>query len=89
MSRYIGKYVSTCDMCLRTKSIHQLPTGELHPLPIPSGPWDTISVDFITELPESNGKDAIMVVVDSMTKRSHFISTVTTLTAARTAQLYL
>ena len=89
MSRYIGKYVSMCDMCLRTKSIQQLPTGELHPLPIPNGPWDTISVDFITELPESNGKDAIMVVVDSMTKRSHFISTVTTLTAAGTAQLYL
>ena len=83
------KYMSMCDMCLCTKSIHQLLTGELHPLPILNGPWDTISVDFITELPESNGKDAIMVVVDSMTKRSHFISTVTTLTAARTAQLYL
>ena len=89
MSRYIGKYVSTCDMCLHTKSIRQLPTGELHPLPILNGPWDTISVDFITELPESNGKDAIMVVVDSMTKWSHFVSTVTTLTTAGTAQLYL
>ena len=89
MSRYIGKYVSTCDMCLSTKSIRQLLTGELHPLPIPNGPWDTISVDFITELPESNRKDAIMVVVDSMTKQSHFVSTVTTLTAAGTAQLYL
>ena len=89
MSRYIGKYMSTCDMCLCTKSIRQPPTGELHPLPIPNAPWDTISVDFIMELPESNGKDAIMVVVDSMTKWSHFISTVTTLTAARTAQLYL
>ena len=26
MSRYIGKYVSTCDMCLWTKSIHQPPS---------------------------------------------------------------
>ena len=65
MSRYIGKYVSMSDMCLRTKSIRQLLTRELHPLPIPNGPWDTISVDFIMELPESNGKDAIMVIVDS------------------------
>src|SRR6201996_8145517 len=89
MSRYIGKYVSTCDMCLHTKSIRQPPTGELHPLPILNVPLDTISVDFITELPESNRKDAIMVVVDSLTKRSHFISTVITLTAAGTAQLYL
>ena len=89
MSRYIGKYVSTCDMCLRTKSIRQHPSRELHPLPILDAPWDTASVDFIVELPESNGKDAIMVVVDSVTKWSHFVSTVTTPLAAGTAQLYL
>ena len=75
-------------MCLRMKSIRQPPSGELHPLPILDAPWDTASVNFITELPESNGKDAIMVVVDSMTKWSHFVSTVTTLSAAGTAQLY-
>ena len=89
MSRYIGKYVSTCNMCLQTKSIHQPPSGELHPLPILNAPWDTASVDFITELLESNRKDAIIVIVDSITKRSHFVSTVTTLSAAGTAQLYL
>ena len=89
MSRYIGKYVSTCDMCLRTKSLCQPPTRELHPLPIPDAPWDTASVHFIVQLPESNGKDAIMVVVDSVTKRSHFVSTVSTLSTADTAQLYL
>ena len=85
MSRYIGRYVSTCDMCLQTKSICSPPFGELHPLPIPDAPWDTTSVDFIMELLESNRKDAIMVVVDSVTKQSHFISTVTTLSAAGTA----
>ena len=87
MSRYIGKYMSMCEMCLRMKSICQPPTRELHPLPIPNAPWDTISVNFITELPESNGKDAIMVIVDSMTKWSHFVSTVTTVRA--TAELNL
>ena len=55
MSRYTGKYVSTCDLCLRTKALKQPPMGELHLLPIPDSPWDTISVDFIMELPESNG----------------------------------
>ena len=89
MSRYVGKYVSTCDMCLRTKTIKQPPTGELHPLPIPDAPWDTVSVDFIMELPESNGQDSIMVVVDSVTKRSHFMSTVTTILSIGAAQLYI
>jgi len=34
MSRYIGQYVSTCDLCLRTKLIRQALVGELHPLQI-------------------------------------------------------
>ena len=85
VSRYIGKYVSTCDLCFRTKSACLPPTGEPHPLPIPDAPWDTISIDFIVELPESDRKDSVMVVVDSVTKRSHFVDTVTTLSAAGAA----
>ena len=70
MSRYIGKHVSTCNMCLRTKNVHQPPSlmGELHLLLILDTPWDTVSVDFIVELPESSGKDSIMVIVDLVTK---------------------
>jgi len=89
MSRYVGRYVSTCDMCLRTKSFRRPLTGELHPLPIPSAPWDTISVDLIVELPQSAGHDSIMVVVDSVTKHAHFISTVTTISATGAAHLFL
>jgi transposase InsO family protein len=48
-----------------------------------------ISVDFIVELPESHGYDAIMNVIDSVTKRAHFIPTHTTITAKDTACLYL
>jgi len=87
--RYVGRYVSTCDMCLQTKSFRCPLTGELHPLPIPSAPWDTISVDFIVELPQSAGHDSIMVVVDSVTKHTHFVSTVTMISAARAAHLFL
>ena len=89
MSRYISRYVSTCNMCLHTKASRQSPVGELHPLPIPNALWDTISVDFIVELPESEGKGAVMVVVGSVTKRSHFVDMVTMLSAAGTARLYI
>jgi len=34
MSRYIGQYVNTCDLCLRTKLIRQALVGELYPLQI-------------------------------------------------------
>jgi len=68
MSRYIRQYVSTCDLCLRTKLIRQAPVGELHPFRIPDLQWDMLSVDFIIELPLSSGHDAVMTVVDSVLK---------------------
>jgi len=75
MSRYIRQYVSTCDLCLRTKPIRQALVGKLHPLQIPDSRWDTLSVDFVEELPLSSGHDAVMTVVDSVLKWAHFIPT--------------
>jgi hypothetical protein len=46
----------------------------LHPLPIPEWKWETISMDFITGLPKSSKQnDSIMVVVEKLSKTSHFI----------------
>ncbi|GLB40632.1 putative retrotransposable element tf2 155 kda protein type 1-like [Lyophyllum shimeji] len=88
MSHYIGSYTSTCDLCQRTKVRRQLPMGQLHPLPILEGRWSVVSVDFIVELPEAHGYDTVMVVVDSVGKRAHFIPTHTTCTAMGAANLY-
>ena len=82
MSRYIGMYVSHCDLCLCTKIQRRLPTGELQPLPILEERWDVISVDFISELLESGGYDSIMVAIDSAGKHSHFIEMVKRYNAA-------
>ena len=58
-------------------------------MPIATKPWQTISIDFITKLPISvDGYDAIMVVIDQLTKRAHFIPTTTTISAAQTAHLF-
>ena len=46
-------------------------------------------MDFIIELPDSEGHYVVMVVVDSITKRAHFIPTFTTITAAGTARLFI
>jgi len=89
MSRYIRQYVSTCDLCLRTKPIRQALVGELHPLRIPDLRWDMLSVDFVVELPLSSRHDAVITVVDSVSKRAHFIPTHMTVTAEGAAQLFL
>jgi hypothetical protein len=44
-------------------------------------------MDFITGLPESNGKTAILVVVDKLTKFATFIPTTSEVTAETTARL--
>ena len=54
-------------MCLQTKSLHQPLSDKLHTLPIADAPWDTISVDFIVKLPQSNSWDVVMAIIDSVT----------------------
>jgi transposase InsO family protein len=89
MSHYIGVYVKTCDLCNQMKVQCQRPIGEPHPSETPEAPWEVISVDFIVELPESHGYDAIMCVVNSLTKCTHFIPMHTTINAEGTALLFL
>src|SRR5688572_25152089 len=65
MARDIMAYVNSCDSCQRNKSSNRVPAGLLQPLPVPKQSWETISMDFITQLPPTRrGHDAIMVVVD-------------------------
>jgi len=44
----------------------------LQPLAIPGQCWKEVSMDFITRLPNSEGKSVIMVIVDRLTKYAHF-----------------
>ena len=62
--KYVHRYVDYCDTCQQIKPIRHLPFGLLRPLDLPHRPWDAISMDFITTLPTSNGKDALWVIID-------------------------
>jgi len=73
MITFVKKYVTGCDMCQYMKNHPQQPFGPLVPNKVPNGPWEIISMDFITQLPESNSYNAICVIVDRLTKRAHFI----------------
>jgi hypothetical protein len=66
-------YVRSCDTCQRDKVSRHRRYGLLQPLEIPYRPWNSISMDFITALPKSDGFTQIWVIVDRLTKMAHFI----------------
>ncbi|HMC99406.1 MAG TPA: RNase H-like domain-containing protein, partial [Ferruginibacter sp.] len=73
MRRDVERYVSRCNTCNKAKS-RLNPHGLYLPLPVPSAPWEDISMDFVLGLPRTKrGRDSIFVVVDRFSKMAHFI----------------
>lgn len=68
LSQDVEDYVKACQTCAQSKSSHQIPAGLLHPLPIPQCPWSHLSVDFITDLPNSNWFTTILVAIGRFSK---------------------
>jgi hypothetical protein len=68
----VESFVKQCSVCQQAKSEKQLPTGLLQPLHVPTGAYKDITIDFIEKLPNSEGYDTILVVVDRFSKYAHF-----------------
>ncbi|KAK3529847.1 hypothetical protein QTP86_007257 [Hemibagrus guttatus] len=64
----VEEYVCACPTCVQAWTSRHLPEGLLEPLPIPRRPWSHLSVDFLTDLPDSGGFTIVMVVVDRFSK---------------------
>ena len=89
MQKSVRDFVRACDVCQRQKYAATTPRGLLQPLPIPNGIWEDLSLDFITGLPKSKGYEAILVVVDRLSKYSHFILLKHPYTAKSIAELFV
>ena len=85
----VRDYCKSCTACGRAKVPRHLPYGTLKQLPIPERPWNSISMDLIEQLPNSDGYSAILVVVDRLSKQAIFIPTHDTLTAPELADLFV
>ena len=73
LSEWINDYVQSCNESRHNKSPLHAKHWLLQPLQVPYAVWTSISVDFITQLPESQGQTLIMGVEDRFTKMAHFI----------------
>jgi len=69
--------------------VRHAPYGLLQVNEAPDRPWKSIAMDFITDLPQSEGYDTIPVVIDRLTKMCHFIPCSKDLDARQFAYLFM
>ena len=66
-------YLRSCSVCQCMKSDNRKKAGELQPIPLLEKAWQQITTDLVTDLPESEGKTAVVVFVDCLTKMTHMV----------------
>ena len=89
MKEEIAHFVKTCIKCQMNRASYQKQAGLLQLLPILLGPWHSVSMDFIISLPESQGYDAIFVMVDRFSKVAYMVPLLETATTLETTKLFL
>jgi hypothetical protein len=87
--KHVRAYVRECHICQKNKSENVKTPGLLQPLPIPQAPFVDISMDFVEGLPNSKGRNVILVVVDRFSKYAHFIALSHPYTAAFVADAFM
>jgi len=74
MKHDIVQFDAKCLECQCVKADHRHLAGLLQPHDIPTSKWEVISMDFLVGLPlTSQRHNAILVIVDKLTKSAHFI----------------
>ena len=72
------------------KAEHQRSVGLLQPLLVLEWKWDHITMDFVMGLPRTRSKkNGVWVIVDHLTKSSHFLAMKTTDSMNSLAKLYI
>jgi transposase InsO family protein len=84
----VMRHIKECTTCQQNKDEQTHPTGLLHPLPFLERKWESVSIDFITGIPKAHGKDCIFVVVDCLTKFTHFFSISMDFSTSQVADLF-
>lgn len=62
----MNAYIPGCRPCQCNKSTMAKVLGPLHPLTIPDKRFDSVAINFVGPLPEDNGFDAIMTMMDRL-----------------------
>ncbi|QRV96825.1 Retrotransposable element Tf2 protein [Ceratobasidium sp. AG-Ba] len=87
MKAQVNRFVESCEVCQQSKGYKKF--AHLKPLLIPQKPWEDIAYDFIVKLPESQGLDSILVVMDCFSQQAHFIPCLESTNTRGVADLFI
>jgi hypothetical protein len=88
MHEIVSKYVKGCTMCAISKPSNKK-LGLYTPLPIPSRPWESVSMAFVGGLPMSRkGRDYLYIVVDRFSKMCVLIPSKKQFIAEKKSQMF-
>ena len=74
LKKDIAEFVDKCPNCQKVKAEHQKPGGLLEEIQLPTWKWEDINMDFVVGLPRTQKQyESIWVIVDRLTKSTHFI----------------
>jgi hypothetical protein len=74
----VKRYIRNCHICKRFKATRDKYSDLLNFLSISNRSWMNIIMNFVIELSESKEFNAILMIVDRLTKMHHYISCTTT-----------
>ena len=64
MKRHVGDFIRRCLTCQQVKAEHQKPAGLLQPVEVAEWKWEHVTMDFVTNLPQTQQRhDAVWVIV--------------------------
>ena len=90
MKKEIASFASRCLTCQQVKAKHQRLVGKIQLLLILVWKWEKITMDFVIGLPWTQRQhDAIWVIVDRLTKSTHFLPVIVEDSLEKLAQLYV
>ena len=69
----IERYCWNCHDCCQVKAFKEKLNELLQPLLISVKRWENIVMNFITDLSESDGKNIILIIIDCLSKKRHYV----------------
>lgn len=87
MKRDVLSSCNSCGVCQKTEHRNFNKYGRRIPNPGPNRSYESVSLDLITGLPLVDEYNAVLVIVDRLSKHAHLVPTVTALTTAGFAEL--